>query len=107
MNFHTEIPDLEAELHHVLGMCEADERALAKSSTPEVDGIFLASLNKLRHELEKRLHRAKAERRHELQPALRQVVRRDGALSMRPCASLPPCLVATGKGCMSVAARRW
>ena len=66
MNFPTEIPDLEAELHRVLGMCEEDEKALAKSTTPQVDGIFLASLNKLRHELEKRLHRAKAERRYEV-----------------------------------------
>ena len=66
MNFPTEIPELEAELHRVLGMCEEDERALAKSTTPEADGIFLASLNKLRLELEKRLHRAKAERRHEV-----------------------------------------
>jgi len=63
MNFPIEIPDLEAELHRVLGMCEEDEKALAKSTTPQVDGIFLTSLNKLRHELEKRLHRAKAERR--------------------------------------------
>ena len=60
MNFPTEIPELEAELHRVLGMCEEDETALAKSTMPEVDGIFLASLNKLRCELEKRLHRAKA-----------------------------------------------
>ena len=66
MNFPTEIPDLEAELHRVLGMCEEDESALAKSTMPQVDGIFLASLNKLRHEFEKRLHRAKAERRHEV-----------------------------------------
>ena len=66
MNFSTEIPDLEAELHRVLGMCEEDERTLANSTTPEIDGIFLASLNKLRHELEKRLQRAKAERRHEV-----------------------------------------
>ena len=68
MNFPTEIPDLKADLHYVLGMCEADEKALAKSSTPEVDGIFLASLNKLRHELEARLRRAKAEGRHEVMP---------------------------------------
>ena len=66
MNFPTEIRDLEAELHRVLGMCEEDERTQAKSTTPEIDGIFLASLNKLRHELEKRLHRAKAERQHEV-----------------------------------------
>lgn len=66
MNFPTEIPDLEAELHRVLGMCEEDETALARSTTPQVDGIFLASLNKLRHEFEKRLHRTKAERRHEV-----------------------------------------
>ena len=66
MNFPTEIPELEAELHRVLGMCEEDETALARSTTPEVDGIFLASLTKLRHEFEKRLHRAKAERRHEV-----------------------------------------
>ena len=52
MNFQTEIPELEAELHRVLGMCEEDETALAKSTMPEVDGIFLASLNKLRYELE-------------------------------------------------------
>ena len=66
MNFPTEIPDLEAELHRVLGMCEEDEKALAESTTPEIGGIFLASLHKLRGELEKRLHRAKAERRHEV-----------------------------------------
>ena len=54
MNFPTEIPELEAELHRVLGMCEEDERALAKSTTPEADGIFLASLNKLRLELASR-----------------------------------------------------
>ena len=66
MNFPTEIPDLEAELHRVVGMCEEDERALAKSTDPDVDAIFLGSLNKLRLELEKRLHRAKAERRHEV-----------------------------------------
>ena len=62
MNFPTEIRDLEAELRRVRGMCEEDERAQAKSATPEVDGIFLASLNKLCHELEQRLHRAKAEK---------------------------------------------
>ena len=66
MNFPTEIPDLEAELRRVAGMCEEDERALAKSTDPTVDAIFLGSLNKLRLELEKRLHRAKAERRHEV-----------------------------------------
>ena len=66
MNFPTEMPGLETELHRVLGMCEEDETALAKSTMPQVDGIFLASLNKLRHEFEKRLHRAKAERRHEV-----------------------------------------
>ena len=63
VNFPTEISALEAELHRVLGMCEEDESALAKSTMPQVDGMFLASLNKLRHEFEKRLHRAKAERR--------------------------------------------
>ena len=62
MNFPTEIGDLEAELRRVRRMCEEDERARAKSATPEVDGIFLASLNKLRHELEKRLYRARAEK---------------------------------------------
>lgn len=66
MNFPTEIPDLEAELQRLVGMCEEDERALAESTNPDVDGIFLASLNKLRLELEKRLHRAKAERRYEV-----------------------------------------
>lgn len=66
MNFPTEISDLEAELRRVVGMCEEDERAMAKSTNPEVDAVFLGSLNKLRLELEKRLHRAKAERRHEV-----------------------------------------
>ena len=60
MNFPTEISDLEADLRQVLGMCAEHEQAMAKSTTPEIEGIFLGSLNKLRLELERRLRRAKA-----------------------------------------------
>ena len=66
MNFPTEIADIEAELHRVLGMYEEDERALSESATPEVARIFFGSTKKLRHELETRLRCAKAERGHEL-----------------------------------------
>lgn len=66
MNLPTEIPALEAELDLLLGMYNEDEKRLAQSTTPEVDRIFFGSTQKLRHELEERLHRAKAERAHEV-----------------------------------------
>ena len=66
MNLPTEVAPLEAELNRVLGMYEEDEKRLAQSTTPEIDRIFFGSTKKLRHELEKRLHRAKAERRYEV-----------------------------------------
>ena len=66
MNLPTEIAPLEAELNRLLGMYEEDEKRLAQSATPEIDRIFFASTRKLRHELEERLRRAKAERQHEV-----------------------------------------
>lgn len=66
MNLPTEIPALEAELNHLLGMYDEDEKRLAQSKTPEIDRIFFASTKKLRHELEERLRRAKAERQYEV-----------------------------------------
>lgn len=66
MNLPTEIAPLEAELNHLLGLYDEDEKRLAQSTTPEVDRIFFASTKKLRNELERRLQRAKAERRCEV-----------------------------------------
>ena len=66
MNLPTDIAALEAELDRLLGMCDEDERRVAQSTTPDVDHIFLASTKKLRHEIEERLRRAKAERKHEV-----------------------------------------
>ena len=66
MNLPTEIAPLEAELNRLLGLYDEDEKRLAQSTTPEVDRIFFASTKKLRNELERRLQRAKAERRYEV-----------------------------------------
>lgn len=64
MNLSTEIAPLEAELNRVLRMYDEDEKRLAQSTTPEVDRIFFGSTKKLRHEIERRLRRAKAEQRY-------------------------------------------
>lgn len=64
MNLPTEIAPLEAELNRLLSMYDEDEKRLAQSATPEIHRIFFASTKKLRHELEERLRRAKAERRY-------------------------------------------
>ena len=61
MNLPTEIAPLEAELNRVLRMYDEDEKRLAQSTMPEVDRIFFGSTKKLRHEIERRLQRAKAE----------------------------------------------
>ena len=66
MNLPTEIAPLEEELNRVLRMYDEDERRLAQSTTPEADRIFFGSTKKLRHEIERRLQRAKAERRCEV-----------------------------------------
>ena len=66
MNLPTEIAPLEAELNRVLRMYDEDEKRLAQSTTPEVDRIFFGSTKKMRHEIERRLQRARAERRHEV-----------------------------------------
>ena len=65
MNLPTEIAPLEAELNRVLRMYDEDEKRLAQSTTPEVDRVFFGSTKKLRHEIERRLQRAKAERQYE------------------------------------------
>lgn len=46
-------------------MYDEDEQRLAQSTTPEIDRIFFATTKKLRHEIEERLHRARAERQCE------------------------------------------
>ena len=66
MNFPTEIPELEAELARLLGIREEQEHALAESTMPEVERIFLSSTERLQEELERRLRIAKAERAHEV-----------------------------------------
>ena len=66
MNFPTEITELEAELARLRGIQDEQRRSLAKSTMPEVDGIFLASTDRLREEFERRLRMAKAERRFEV-----------------------------------------
>lgn len=66
MNFPTEIPELEAELGRLRGIQDEQKRSLAESTMPEVDGIFLASTDRLREEFERRLRMAKAERRFEV-----------------------------------------
>ena len=66
MNLPTEIAPLEEELSRLLGMYDEDEKRLEQSKTPEIDRIFFASTKKLRHELEERLRRAKAERQYEV-----------------------------------------
>ena len=65
MNFPTEIPELEAELARLRGIQDEQKRELAKSTLPEVDGIFLASTDRLREEFERRLRMASAERSFE------------------------------------------
>ena len=66
MNLPTEIAALETELNRLLAMYDEDEKWLAQSTTPEIDRIFFTSTKKLRHEIECRLQRAKAERRCEV-----------------------------------------
>ena len=66
MNFPDDIPALELELSRARGMVDEDETALARSSAPDVDRIFLGTTKKLCSDLEQRLHLAKAERAHEL-----------------------------------------
>ena len=66
MNFATEIPELEAELARLRGIQDEQKRELAKSTLPEVDGIFLASTDRLREEFERRLRMARAERSFEV-----------------------------------------
>ena len=66
MNFPTEIPELEAELARLRGIQNEQKRELAKSTLPEVDGIFLASTDRLREEFERRLRMARAERSFEV-----------------------------------------
>ena len=65
MNYPQEIAEIEAELSRVLGMVEDDESAISRSKRPMVERIFLASSKKLRADLQKQLHMAKAERAHE------------------------------------------
>ena len=66
MNFPDDIAGLELELTRARGMLDEDETALAQSSTPDVDRIFLGAAKKVCSDLEQRLHLAKAERAHEL-----------------------------------------
>ena len=61
MNFPTEIPELEADLARVVGIQDARERSIGRSTAPEVESIFLSSIKRLREELERRLRVAKAE----------------------------------------------
>ena len=61
MSFPTEIAELEADLARVLGIQDARERSIAKSTAPEIESIFLSSTKRLREELERRLRVAKAE----------------------------------------------
>ena len=84
MNLPTEIAPLEEELNRVLRMCDEDEKRLAQSTTPEIDRIFFASTKKLRHEIERRLQRAKAERQYELvSPRLRGNPLAEGGMEQR------------------------
>ena len=83
MNLPTEITLLEAELDRVLRMYDEDEKRLAQSTTPEVDRIFFGSTKKLRHEIERRLERAKAERRHEVASLERGNQLADGGMEQR------------------------
>ena len=66
MNLPTEIAALEAELNRVIRLYDEDEKRLAQTTTPEVDRIFFGSTKKLRHEIKRRLQRAKAERQCEV-----------------------------------------
>ena len=66
MNFPTEISELEADLACVVGIQDAREQAIARSTAPEIESIFLSSTKRLREELERRLRVAKAERAHEV-----------------------------------------
>ena len=79
MNIPTEIAPLEEELSRVLRMYDADEKRLAQSATPEIDRIFFGSTKKLRHKIERRLQRAKAEHQHDVaSPILRRNRLADG-----------------------------
>lgn len=62
----TNIIEIESELSLVRMMSERDESNLASSNTPLIDKIFFSSSEKRRLDLEKKLHRAKSERAHEL-----------------------------------------
>ena len=89
MNLPTEIVPLEEELSRLLSMYDEDEKRLAQSKTPEVDRIFFGSTKKLRHEIERRLQRAKAERQYEVvNLSLRGNQLAEGSLPLRLLAKL-------------------
>ena len=83
MNLPTEIAALEAELNRVIRLYNEDEKRLAQSTTPEVDRIFFGSTKKLRHEIERRLQRAKAERHEVASLRLRGNQLADGGTEQR------------------------
>ena len=84
MNLPTEIAALETELNRLLAMYDEDEKRLAQSTAPEIDRIFFASTKKLRHEIERRLQRTKAERQYELvSPRLRGNQLAEGGIEQR------------------------
>ena len=89
MNLPTEIAPLEEELSRLLSMFDEDEKRLARSKTPEIDRIFFGSTKKLRHEIERRLQRAKAERQYEVvNLSLRGNQLAEGSLPLRLLAKL-------------------
>ncbi len=61
MYYPRDIPALEAQLARVRGMVREDEAALARSSTPYVERIFLETTKKLYEDVRVRLQLAKAE----------------------------------------------
>jgi hypothetical protein len=62
----SEINDLEKQLAKARAMVEQDELAIAGSSRPQVERVYLSSSRKLRADLQQRLMLAKAERAYEV-----------------------------------------
>ena len=66
MNFPEDIAELEAMRARALGVVEQDEKAVARSDEPLAEKVFLASSEKWRKTLEKKLYLAKTERKFEV-----------------------------------------